>query len=147
MLDAPTLDWIAQPWGLSNIEWAAIPLRIALGLIFVDAGFGKWSRGIRGTGDWMGGLGIPFPHLAAPAVATLELVGGLLLLMGLLVSWIAIPMAISMLVAAYISKVKLQMPFQGGERQGYELNVILVAGLVALVMLGAGPLSLDSFFD
>lgn len=147
MLDPPALDWVTQPWGLQNIDWAAVPLRIALGIILIDAGFGKWHRGIRGTGEWMGGLGIPFPQLAAPGVATLELVGGLLLLMGLLVSWVAIPLALSMFVATYISKVKLQLPFQGGERQGYELNVILLAALVALILLGAGPLSLDSLYD
>jgi len=144
VFDPPTLDWVTQPWGLQNIDWAALPLRIALGVIFVDAGFGKWRRGIRGTGDWMDSLGIPFPHLAASAVATLELVGGLLLLAGMLVSWVAIPLALNMLVATYISKVNLQMSFQGGEKQGYELNVILVAACVALILLGAGPFSLDS---
>ena len=141
------MDWVTQPWSVENLEWAAVPLRIGLGVIFVDAGFSKWRGGIRGTGEWMAGLGIPFPHLAAPGVATLEVVGGLLLLMGVLVPWVAIPLALNMLGATVLSKFRMGLSFRGGEAQGYELNVILVLALVALIFLGAGPLSLDRLYD
>ena len=35
-------------------------------------------------------------------------------------------------------------PFQGGEVQGYDFNVILAGASVALILIGAGPLSLDA---
>ncbi|MEE9277587.1 MAG: DoxX family protein, partial [Dehalococcoidia bacterium] len=62
---------------------------------------------------------------------------------GLGASWVAIPLAANMLVATWTQKFKLGAPFQGGEVQGYELDVLMVLGCVALILLGAGPLSID----
>ena len=137
------MDSLVDPWSQDLLDWGPVPVRIVLGVVFVDSGFGKWHRGISGTGDWFAGLGIPFPQAQARLVATLELVGGALLILGLFTHWVAIPLAANMLVATYISKVKLRLPFQGGEVQGYELNVILLAAAVTLVIGGAGTLSLD----
>ncbi len=137
------MEFLVDPWSQDLLDWSPVPVRIVLGGIFVDAGFGKWNRGISGTGDWFAGLGIPFPQAQARLIATLELVGGVLLILGLFTHWVAIPLAVNMLVATYISKFKLGLPFQGGEIQGYELNVLLLAGAVTLVLSGAGPFSLD----
>jgi putative oxidoreductase len=141
------MDWLTEPFGAETLEWAAVPLRIALGVIFVDSGLGKWRRGIRGTGDWFEGLGFPAPHLLAIGVASLELGGGLLLLMGLGVSWVAIALAANMVVATWVQKTKLKAPFQGGQVQGYELDVLLALACVALVLLGAGPLSIGGVIN
>lgn len=141
-------EWLTQPFGAANLDWAALPLRIALGVIFIDAGLGKYRRGVRGFSDWLASMHYPFPYLAGPMVATLEIFGGVLLLMGLLTSWVAIPLAFNMLVATYTNKFKLQAPFQGSEdAQGYELDVLMVLAAVALILLGSGPLSLDSLID
>ena len=68
-----------------------------------------------------------------------------MLLAGLFTSWVAIPLAASMLVATYVNAVKLRLPFAGNENaQGWELDVLMVAALAALVIGGAGPLSLDA---
>lgn len=141
-------EWITQPFGGGNIDWAAVPLRIALGVIFIDAGLGKYRRGISGFSGWLASMGYPMARLTGPGVATLEVVGGSLLLMGLLTSWLAIPLALNMVVATYTNKVKVGAPFQGSEEgQGYELDVLMVLALVGLVLLGSGPLSLDSLID
>ena len=137
------MDLLAEPFGDSTFEWTALPLRLALGFIFVDAGWGKFSRGIGGTGEWLGGMGFPQPQITARLIASLELVGGMLLLVGLFTHWVAIPLAANMAVATYTQKFKLGTPFQGGEVQGYELDVLMVAACVALILAGAGPLSLD----
>ncbi len=140
-------EWRAQPFGGGNIDWASVPLRIVLGVIFVDAGVGKFRRGIDGFGAWLESLGYPMGRRLGPLVATTEIVGGLMLLAGLLVSWVAIPLALNMVVATYTNKVKEKLPFQGGsEQQGYELDVLLVGACVALILLGAGPASIDSLF-
>ena len=139
------MDLLTEPFGTSTLEWGALPLRIALGIVFAHSGWGKWRRGISGTGRWMESLGVPFPQLNARMVASLELVGGVLLLAGLFTHWVAIPLAANMLVATWAEKYKIGAPFQGSESaQGYELTIVLGLASVALVLLGAGTFSLDS---
>jgi putative oxidoreductase len=48
--------------------------------------------------DW--GLGLPFPALLATLAITTELVGGIFLLIGLATRYVAVPLMITMLVAA-----------------------------------------------
>ena len=53
-----------------------------------------------------------------------------------------------MTVAAYTNAVKVHLPFAGNDnQQGYELDIVMVAALVALVLGGAGPLSLDQLLS
>ena len=140
------METLTETLGGFESTWAMVPIRIALGVILVHAGAGKFRRGIGGFGSWLGELGIPLPRVAAPFVATLELIGGWMLLVGLFTSLVAIPLAVSMLVAAYVNKVKLRLPFAGNENaQGYELDILMFAALLALIIGGAGPLSVDAF--
>ncbi len=136
-------ELIAEPWSLDG-GWAMVPVRLALGVIFVHSGLGKWRRGISGTGRWLEGLGFPLPQASARLVATTELVGGLLLLAGFGVHWAGIPLALSMTVATWTQRTLLHAPFQGGEVQGYELDVLMAAGSLTLALGGAGPFSLDA---
>jgi uncharacterized membrane protein YphA (DoxX/SURF4 family) len=53
-----------------------------------------------GNADW--GLGLPFPWLLAFMVTSVELVGAVLLLIGLAVRWISIPLMMTMVVAGYL---------------------------------------------
>lgn len=141
-------EWLSQPFGGEVLDWAAVPLRIALGIIFIDAGLGKFRRGIGGFSGWLESLGIPLARFAGPGVASLELVGGALLIVGLMVPWVAIPLALNMVVATWVNKFKEGAPFQGSsDQQGYELDVLMVFACVALVLLGAGNVSLDSVID
>lgn len=141
------MEFIANPWNelfdLEKLEWGLLPVRVVLGYIFLDAGLGKWRRGISGTGEWFASLGFPFAQPTARVVASLELVGGVLLILGLGVHWVALPLVGNMVVATYVQRFKLGAPFQGGEVQGYELDVLMVAGAVTLALTGAGELSLD----
>lgn len=137
-LTEPLCDWCST-------GWAMVPLRIVLGVIFVHAGYGKLRRGVGGFSSWLGDVGIPLPRIAGPLVAALEIVGGLALVVGLFTSWVAIPLAASMLVATWVNAVKLRLPFAGNENaQGYELDILMVAALVALMIGGAGPVSFDA---
>ena len=82
---------------------ASLAVRLYLAPIFWMAGTGKlhdmdstiaWF----GNADW--GLGLPFPALLAWLATLTEVLGALLLLIGLGVRWISIPLMITMLVAA-----------------------------------------------
>jgi putative oxidoreductase len=143
------MAWLTDPWMQlfgwgGHLEWGVVPLRLALGWIFLYSGARKYRGGIAGTGEWMRSLGLPAPQLLARWTASIEVAGGALLIVGLATSWVAIPLAVNMLGATYTQKLKLHAPFGGGDVQGYELDVLMVAGSVALALLGAGALSLDA---
>ena len=127
-----------------DIEFAIIPLRIITGLIMLDSGIGKWSRGISGTGRWFESLGFPAPQLLARFVATVEAICGLLLIIGFFTQVSALLIMFNMFVATLVQKYKLHAPFQGGDVQGYELDILLMLSAFTLVMTGGGSFSIDA---
>lgn len=148
------IDLITQPWGPDaldwemHLEWALVPLRIVLGVIMFDSGRHKWLGGISGTGEWFRTLGFPLPQLLARFVATVEFVGGILLIFGLFTHVAALCIFGNMVVATLVQKFKLNAPFHGGNVQGYELDIILATAALTLFLAGAGPLSFDAmWFD
>lgn len=83
---------------------APLFLRLYLAPIFWFAGTKKLAD-IESTAAWFGnpdwGLGLPFPELLAWMAALTETGGAILLISGLAVRWISIPLAMTMLVAAF----------------------------------------------
>ena len=81
----------------------ALGLRLYLVPVFWMAGSSKMAS-FAATTEWFGnsdwGLGLPFPAALAFLATATELLGALLLLIGLATRWIAIPLAITMVVAA-----------------------------------------------
>jgi uncharacterized membrane protein YphA (DoxX/SURF4 family) len=61
--------------------------------------------GFEGTVEWFGnaewGLGLPFPTLMAGMATGTEIIGAVLLLIGLGVRWISIPLMFTMLIAIF----------------------------------------------
>lgn len=83
---------------------APLAIRLFLVPVFWMAGTQKIA-GMEQTVEWFGnpdwGLGLPFPALLAHLAAYTEVVGALLLLLGLATRWISIPLIITMLVAIF----------------------------------------------
>jgi uncharacterized membrane protein YphA (DoxX/SURF4 family) len=78
-------------------------------------------------------------------VATTELVFGALLVLGLLTRLSTIPLAVVLAVAVIgvkLGEVGL-IAGMGAMLVGYEIDLALLAGLIALLFLGGGRLSLD----
>jgi len=83
---------------------APLLLRLYLAPVFIAAGLHKFHNfddivSWFGNSEW--GLGLPAPELMAFLAASTELVGGLLLVVGLATRWIAGPLMVTMLVAAF----------------------------------------------
>ncbi|MCW8133831.1 MAG: DoxX family protein, partial [Planctomycetota bacterium] len=78
----------------------AAPLltRLALGYAFYQTGSGKWAH-IDNTVEFFAGLGIPAPAANAYFVATLELVGGIALILGLGTRLFSLALSSTMVVA------------------------------------------------
>ncbi|MCD9457458.1 DoxX family protein [Marinibactrum halimedae] len=79
-------------------------LRLILAPVMIQAGWNKWV-GWEGTVQWFGnaewGLGLPLPEVMAFLAVGAELVGGILILLGLATRLVAIPLMVTMLVAAF----------------------------------------------
>ncbi|MGI9341767.1 MAG: HvfX family Cu-binding RiPP maturation protein [Gammaproteobacteria bacterium] len=81
-----------------------LALRLYLVPIFWMAGTGKIS-GFENTVNYFGnpdwGLGMPFPTLMVALALSAEVLGAIMLLIGLGVRWICVPLMVTMLVAAF----------------------------------------------
>lgn len=79
-------------------------LRLYLAPVFMQAGWNKLVN-FQSTAAWFGnaewGLGLPMPALLAALAAGAEFVGGMLLIVGFGTRLIAIPLAVTMLVAIF----------------------------------------------
>lgn len=81
-----------------------LALRLYLVPVFWVAGMNK-VNGFENTAAWFGnpdwGLGLPFPTLLAGLATGAEVLGAVALLLGLATRWFAIPLMVTMLVAAF----------------------------------------------
>jgi len=81
---------------------APLALRLYLAPVFWMAGTSKLAD-IESTAIWFGnpdwGLGLPYPTVLAWLAASSEVVGAILLVIGLAVRWVSIPLMLTMVVA------------------------------------------------
>ncbi len=147
------LAFLARP---SVAVWAAIPLRLIVGYGFMEHGFAKLSRGPEAFGAILHTMGMPAPHLMAWLTILTELIGGLAVLLGACIPLVSLPMAAVLFVAMLtvhlpygFSSIKL-LSVTSGRAQfgppGYELDLLYIACLAALVFGGPGPMAIDRYF-
>jgi putative oxidoreductase len=139
----------------SVARWAPIPLRLILGFGFAQHGFAKLLRGPDDFTGLLHALGMPFPKLLAFLTIGTEIIGGFFVLLGALIPLVSIPMAIVALVAIFtvhwqygFSSIKLQaITPQGAHfgQPGFETDLLYLACMVALVLGGSGPYSVDNW--
>src|SRR5438105_2667586 len=134
-------------------RWAPIPLRLIVGYGFMEHGFAKLARGPDAFANILHAIGVPGPHVMAWATILTEVLGGLAVILGAFVPLVALPMAALLVVAIVtvhlpygFSSIKLLSVTAAGAQfgpPGYELNLLYLAGLAALVLGGSGPLAID----
>jgi len=90
-VDAPAATMLIRLMAGGVFFWEGI-----LKFVYVNQGVGRFTK-----------LGMPFPLVTAPFVGWLEIIGGLLLILGLGTRLIAIPFVIEMLVAMLSTKPRL----------------------------------------
>ena len=139
---------------LTKLErWTAIPLRLIVGYGFMAHGYAKIIRGPEHFVAILQALNVPAPHLIGWATILTELIGGFAMLLGAFVPLFSIPMVATLLGAMFtvhlpygFSSIKLQDVTPAGPQfgqPGYEVDLLYLACLAALVLGGAGPLSVD----
>ncbi len=119
----------------------------------MEHGFAKLDRGLDAFPAILQALGIPAPHLMGWLTILVEILGGLAVLLGALIPLAAMPMAAVLLVAMFtvhlpygFSSIKLQAVTSAGARfgpPGYETDLLYLASLAVLVLLGPGPMAID----
>ena len=135
-------------------RWVPIPIRMILGVGFIVHGWAKWSRGPAVFAELLRQAHVPLPLANAWLVTLLEIFGGLALLTGAFVTVVSIPLILSMLGAMFTVNIKygfsavntIGLTAEGPKLgpPGYEINLLYIAGLVVLILGGAGPLSIDA---
>jgi putative oxidoreductase len=123
-------------WGIEP-AWGVTVLRIATGLVFAVHGYQKFAGGVANVSAFFAKVSIPLPGLMGPFIAALELVGGILLLLGVATRWLGLLFAIEMAVATFWVKI----PAQGWNSSDLE-RMLLAAG-ITLFLAGAGKLAID----
>lgn len=125
---------------LSNGQSVSLLLaRLTVAYGFYEPAMQKWSD-ISSVASWFGTLGIPFPTLNAYLAACTELLGVVLLTLGLFTRLISLPLMVVMVVA--ITTVHLTHGFSAGDN-GFEIPLYYLLFLALFASLGAGKLSLD----
>lgn len=117
-------------------EWAALPLELVVGAIMFGHGVGKLSDPAGFAANALGGI----PLLLAYLVIAAEFGGGLLLLAGFLVRIAAFGHLCVMVVALTMVHWTTGLMGPGG----FEFPLSLLASSIALLILGADPISIDS---
>jgi putative oxidoreductase len=146
--------WLANP--PSNAPAATILIRLMAGGVFLWEGVLKFVYQNQGVGRFTK-IGIPFPELSADFVGGLEIIGGILLILGLFTRFISVPFIVEMIVAMLSTKIAIFLgvsplplppvpPQTGFAAVLHEVRSEYAQLLTVtfLLIVGAGPWSVDA---
>jgi uncharacterized membrane protein YphA (DoxX/SURF4 family) len=129
----------------SSAPVATILIRILVGAVFFSEGIQKFLfSDALGVGHFAK-IGIPEPLITAPFVGVVEIVFGAFLLLGFLTRLSAVPLLIDISVAIATTKVPILLDrgfWAAAHEARTDISVLL--GLIFLLIVGAGPWSVDS---
>lgn len=134
---------LTLPWLRPYARYATLVLRVVVGLLMAMHGYAKLTGGAAGVAGFFGSLGIPAPGIMAWVVIIIELVGGIMIILGLFTRFWAFLYVPTMAVAIVLARMKSGIISPQGGTFTFELELALLAGALALALLGSGPMSLD----
>jgi putative oxidoreductase len=119
--------------------------RILVALIFVLSGFGKIT-GFEGTVGYIASKGLPLPQLATIGALLIELVGGILLIVGWQTRWAATAIFLFLIPTTLIFHPfwAVEAAQQQMQQINFMKNLAIMGGVLYVMAFGAGPLSLDN---
>jgi uncharacterized membrane protein YphA (DoxX/SURF4 family) len=131
---------------------AGIVVRLLVGLVFLPEGVKKFLFPEQWGAGRFARIGIPAPELMAHFVGAVEIVCGVLVLIGFLTRLATVPLLVDILVAIATTKVPLLWRATAVSRKvGFwsmqaesRTDYAMLMGLVFLLLAGAGSLSLDA---
>src|SRR5215211_278907 len=117
---------------------------LLVGVVMAAHGWQKLQGGPANFGPALAGLGVPLPTLMAYVVTFVELIGGILLIVGLLSRLAALLLTIDLVMAILLVKANIGLLSPAdGSGVGAELELALIAGFLVVLLAGPGRLSVD----
>jgi uncharacterized membrane protein YphA (DoxX/SURF4 family) len=123
---------------------AVVLIRLLVGLVFLSEGIQKFLfPAALGVGRFQK-IGIPYPPISAPFVGAVEILCGVLVVLGLLTRLASIPLLIDICTAIATTKVPMLMK-HGFWAMAHEARTdfSMLLGLIFLLIVGGGPWALD----
>jgi len=125
--------------------WSMFIGRIVVGIVFLIHGWLKFTDpGLSVTAKLFGQAGVPLPSVSAPAVATLEVVGGVAFIVGLALPVFGTLFALNMLGAIVFVHGKNGFFMGDG---GFEYVLVLCAASLMVAFGGGGAWALDNLWQ
>jgi uncharacterized membrane protein YphA (DoxX/SURF4 family) len=123
-------------------------IRLLVGAVFVSEGIQKFLFPAElGVGRFTK-IGLPSPAMLALFVGVVEMVGGLLLLLGLFTRLVSLALIIDMIVAIATTKMPMLLK-DGFWKMAHEARTdwSMLLGALFLLLVGAGAWSLDALLS
>ncbi|CAN5795588.1 DoxX family protein [soil metagenome] len=125
---------------------APVILRVLVGIVMTAHGWQKLTAMGPATfgSEMLGGLGVPLPVAFGWIVTFVELLGGIALIIGLFSRVAALALAGIMVGAILLVKIDLGLiAAPDAPLPGAELDLVLLAGMLGVALLGPGRPSVD----
>lgn len=117
--------------------------RTLIGGLFAYAGFGK-ILGFAGTAGWMASAGLPFAQFLLVLTIILELIGGIMLIVGYKTKIVSYLLAGFVVLATAIFHTDFTVQNQ---TLLFNKNIMIIGGLLILASRKPGKISLDRKFS
>ena len=146
---------------VSRAPAAVVLIRVMVGTVFLEEGIQKFLfPELLGAGRFAR-IGIPLPEILGPFVGVVEIVGGVLILLGCLTRLATIPLLINISVAILTTKIPILLGHDWGRFHVAKLarygvwsmaseartDFSMLLGLLFLLIVGAGGWSVDAGFQ
>jgi putative oxidoreductase len=154
----------ANPWHrvlVTAAPRATVLIRALVGVVFASEGIQKFLYPDALGAGRFAKIGIPAPEVMGPFVGIVEVVGGLLVLVGLVTRLAVVPLIIDMLVAIASTKVPillghgyLSFSNPSVKETGFwslmheaRTDLSMLLGSIFLLLVGAGAWSIDGILE
>ncbi|UHA72461.1 DoxX family protein [Paenibacillus sp. 481] len=125
---------------MNKVTVVSTLMRVVLGILFLAHGISKLNMGLVNVEAWFSSLGIPGG--VAYFVAALEIVGGIMLIVGLFTRYVSALFAIMLTGAIFTAKLSTGL-LGNNQMAGYELDLILIITSMYMFVADRSPLSVD----